>query len=170
MARSIDCLLDVNFREMDTETVDRLGMRICMGFGALTVGVGTCMAIAGANPAVFCASNLLSGYIGNSPCALYGLFNILWSAYVWRRARHHGIAGRKELTAIQVEQMLKIRISSVQSHGALNGITGAVAGAASLVTATMWWGYIALAPCIIISVLINYLWRHRIGYDRPFVR
>ncbi|KND86279.1 hypothetical protein TOPH_09083 [Tolypocladium ophioglossoides CBS 100239] len=168
-ARSLDCLLDVNFREMGTEMVDRIGMDICMGFGAFAVGVGTYMAIGGANPDVFEASNLLSGYIGNAPCALYGLCNLLWSAFVWRRARRHNTAGRKEISETQVERMLKIRISNVQFHSALNGITGAVAGAASLITATMWYGYVALAPCIVVSVVANYIWRHRIGYDRLFV-
>jgi hypothetical protein len=46
-------------------------------------------------------------------------------------------------------------------------VTGIVAGAASLVTATMWWGYPILVPCIISSVFCNYIWRQRIGYDRP---
>ncbi|PNY25215.1 Uncharacterized protein TCAP_04843 [Tolypocladium capitatum] len=169
LARSLDCLLDVNFRETGTEAIDRIGMDTFMGFGALTVGVGTYMAIGGANPAVFQASNLLSGYIGNTPCALYGLANLLWSVFVWRRARRHNIAGRKEITATRLEEMLKMRISNVQFHSALNGVTGAVAGAASLVTATMWYGYVALAPCVIISIFANFLWRHRIGYDRFFV-
>ncbi|KAF8860182.1 hypothetical protein BDZ45DRAFT_649031 [Acephala macrosclerotiorum] len=167
---SLDSQLNVNFREMGTELVDRIGMDIMMGFGAVAVGVGTFMAIDGANHSVWQASNLLSGYIGNVPCALYGVINIVWSAYVWRRARRHGITGAKELEADTVKRMLKNRVDSVKLHAAVNGIAGAVAGAASIVTATLWWGYVVLAPCIVSSILINYLWRHRIGYDRPFVR
>lgn len=169
MRRAIDSLLDLNFREMGTELVDRIGMDICMGFGAVVVGVGTYMAIAGADPAVFQASNLLSGYIGNTPCALYGFVNLLWSVFVWRRAQRHRRAGSARPGTHHVEKMLKMRTSTFQLHASLNGITGVVAGAASLVTATMWWGYVALVPCIVLSVLTNLLWRHRVGYDRPFV-
>lgn len=170
IVRTLDSLLDVNFREIGTELVDRIGMDVFMGFGAVMVGIGTYMAIGGANHSVWLASNLLSGYIGNAPCALYGLINLMWSAYVWRRAYRHRIAGAEKLKGDNVGLMLENRTASVQLHAALNGITGTVAGAASLVTATRWWGYVILAPCIVLSILINYLWRHRIGYDRPFVR
>ncbi|ERS98098.1 uncharacterized protein SPSK_06217 [Sporothrix schenckii 1099-18] len=175
MVRTLACLLDVNFRETGTELVDRLGMDVCMGFGALTVGVGTFMAIGGANRNVFFASNLLSGYVGNAPCALYGLANLFWSLFVWRRAHRHRRAGATSTTTTtttglaggRIEQMLQARVARVQLHSALNGVTGVVAGAASLVTATMWWGYVVLIPCIASSVLANYIWRHRIGYQRP---
>ncbi|KIH87262.1 hypothetical protein SPBR_04953 [Sporothrix brasiliensis 5110] len=175
VVRTLACLLDVNFRETGTELVDRLGMDVCMGFGALTVGVGTFMAIDGANRDVFLASNLLSGYVGNAPCALYGLANLFWSLFVWRRAHRHRRAGATTTTTVtglaggRIEQMLQARIARVQLHSALNGVTGVVAGAASLVTATMWWGYVVLIPCIASSVLANYFWRHRIGYQRPLV-
>jgi hypothetical protein len=170
VVRNLDCRLDVNFRETGTECVDRIGMDIVMGFGAVAVGVGTLMAIGGANRHVFKASNLLSGYIGNVPCMVYGTVNAAWSMYVWRRAHRHSIAGPKELEADDVRQMLKNRTDTVKVHAAMNGVTGIVAGAASLVTATLWYGYVILAPCIISSAYCNYFWRHRIGYDRPFVR
>jgi hypothetical protein len=169
-SHDLDCQLDVNFREMGTEIVDRIGMDIVMGFGAVVVGTGTFMAIGGTDPVVYQASNLLSGYIGNAPVALYGLVNAGWSAYVWRRAHRHGIAGEKELKADITGQKLQRRIRTVKAHAAINGVTGIVAGAASLVTATMWYGYPVLVVCIISSVLCNYFWRHRIGYDRPLVR
>jgi len=152
---------------MGTELVDRIGMDIVMGFGAVLVGIGTFMAIGGANPGVFQASNLMSGYIGNAPVALYGTTNAVWSAYVWRRAHRHGIAGAKELKADITELALKRRVRTVKTHAAINGVTGIVAGAASLITATLWYGYPILVPCIIASVLCNYIWRHKIGYDRP---
>ena len=170
IARGVQSQLDVNFREMGTELVDRIGMDIVMGFGAICVGIGTFMAIGGANHNVFLASNLLSGYIGNAPVALYGTANAAWSAFVWRRAYRHGIAGAKELKANVVELLLKRRIRRVKIHAAINGVTGIVAGAASLVTATLWYGYPILVPCIISSILCNYIWRNRIGYDRPLIR
>lgn len=168
----VNALLDVNHREMGTEIIDRVGMDILMGFGATMVGVGTLLAIDGANHNVWLASNLLSGYIGNGPLALYGLVNLGWSIYVWLRARRHGMSYHAKQAA-QVDEdptvgkLLKGRIESVRIHATLNGITGIVAGAASLVTATMWWGYVVLIPCIITSVVVNYFWRHRLGYDRP---
>lgn len=152
VARDLDCRLDVNFRETGTELVDRIGMDTVMGFGATMVGVGTLMAIGGANHHVYRASNLLSGYIGNAPCMLYGTVNAAWSMYVWRRAHRHSIAGPKELEADAVRQMLKNRTDTVKVHAAMNGVTGVVAGAASLVTATLWFGYVILAPCVISSV------------------
>jgi len=162
--------LAVNFREIGTELVDRVGMDILMGFGAVIVGTGTLMAIGGADPTIFQASNLMSGYIGNTPAALYGFVNAIWSIYIWRRARRHGIAGAKKLRADTVERRLKPRIRRVQIHAAINGVTGLVAGIASLITATMWWGYVILIPCIILSIYCNYFWRNRIGYERMFVQ
>jgi hypothetical protein len=168
--RDLDSQLDVNFREMGTELVDRVGMDIVMGFGAIMVGTGTFLALGGANPAVFMASNLLSGYIGNAPVALYGTINAAWSAYVWRRAHRHGIAGAKQFKDDNVQRLLKRRIRTVKTHATLNGTAGIVAGAASLVTATMWYGYPILVLCIISAVVCNYMWRCHIGYDRPLIR
>jgi hypothetical protein len=166
--RGIDAMLDVNKRELGTEYVDRLGMDCCMGFGAVAVGVGTLMAIGGANPKVFEASNLLSGYIGNVPCAIYGVVNIGWSCFVWIRAqRQRSGAGSKKARSTEVELLLKRRTSSVQLHALLNGLTGVIGGAFSIVTATRWWGYVPLIPCIASSAALNWLWRQRLGYDRP---
>lgn len=170
LQRTIHVVLDMNFRELGTETVDRIGMDVCMGFGALVVGVGTLMAIAGANPVIFNASNLLSGYIGNAPCALYGLINLLWSVFVWQRARSQyrsGSGADKACACGPIREMIKTRIMTFQLHSMLNGTVGVVAGAASLISATMWWGYIILAPCIVMSALTNLLWRKRVGYNRP---
>ncbi|KAL1969777.1 hypothetical protein VTN77DRAFT_7286 [Rasamsonia byssochlamydoides] len=141
ITRDLDSQLNVNFRELGTELVDRIGMDIVMGLGAIMVGIGTFMAIGGANPGVFRASNLLSGYIGNAPVALYGTANAAWSAYVWRRAHRHGLAGVKELKADSIGRVLERRIREVKTHAAINGVTGLVAGGASLVTATLWYGY-----------------------------
>ena len=170
IARDVQSQLDVNFREMGTELVDRMGMDIVMGFGAIAVGIGTLMAIGGANQAVFKASNLLSGYIGNAPIALYGIANAIWSAYVWRRENQHRIAGAKELKEDAVKRALNRRIRTFKTHSAINGVVGIVAGGASVVTATLWYGYPILVPCIILSIVRNYVWRHGIGYDRPLIR
>ena len=131
---------------------------------------GTHDAIDGADPRVFLVSNLMSGYIGNAPVALYGMANAIWSAYVWRRAHRHGVEGEKELDVGVVKSALKRRLRRVKTHAAVNGVSGIVAGGASLVTATMWYGYPILVVCIISAILCNYFWRHRIAYDRPLVR
>ncbi|TPX11306.1 uncharacterized protein E0L32_001124 [Thyridium curvatum] len=168
--RTIDCLLDMNFRETGTEWVDRVALDVLMGLGALLISVGTILAIFGADPAIYRASNLLSGYVGNVPCAVCGLLNLVWSLWVWRRACRHESSGSHRLQSARTLQKLQRRTSGVKLHGALTGITGVVASAASLVTATMWWGYVVLAPCIVAAVAANFLWRKRIGYTRPFVR
>jgi hypothetical protein len=166
ISRDLDSQLDMNFRELGTEYVERLGMDIAMGFGAVVVGIGTFLAIGGANPRIFLASNLLSGYIGNAPVALFGLCNTGFSVYVWRRAQQHGRAATKEVRSA----VFLRRIRRVKTHAAIYAITGVTAGAASLVTATNWEGYPVLIPCIISSILCNYLWRNRIGYERPLIR
>ncbi|THC90510.1 hypothetical protein EYZ11_010036 [Aspergillus tanneri] len=168
--KSIHSQLEINLREMGTEIVDRVGMDILLGWGAIMVGIGTLMAIGGANRKVWFASNLLSGYIGNSPAAIYGLVNMLWSTYIWTRADRHGIAAKKELDIDTVERYLTPRLRHIKLHAFVNGITGMVAGMASLVTATRWWGYVVLVPCIISSVWCNYFWRRAIGYERPFLQ
>ncbi|KAH8897201.1 hypothetical protein GQ53DRAFT_743015 [Thozetella sp. PMI_491] len=168
--RTIDCLLNVNYRELGTEWIDRIGLDTFMGFGALMIGIGTILAIFGSDPNIFAASNLLSGYVGNVPCSAYGLANLGWSIYVWRRARRHDAAGSKSRTCDKTAKRLKARTYTVRLHGALNGTAGAVAGVASLITATMWWGYVLLVPCIVAAAVSNFLWRHRVGYTRPFVR
>ncbi|KAN0086943.1 hypothetical protein V8E54_000631 [Elaphomyces granulatus] len=167
VAVNVDGQLNVNFREMGTEIVDRIGMEILMGFGAIAVGIGTFMAIDGIHYRVWVASNLLSGYIGNSPAALYGIANALWSTYIWIRADRHSIAGAKELDADFVRRLLLPRIRTIKLHAAVNGLTGVIAGVASLITATQWWGYVVLLPCILASIWCNYYWRHMIGYERP---
>lgn len=36
-----------------------------------------------------------------------------------------------------------------------------------MVTATHWWGYVVLLPCVITSGVVNVFWRLRVGYERP---
>ncbi|GKZ19743.1 hypothetical protein AbraIFM66951_009814 [Aspergillus brasiliensis] len=185
--------LSVNFRELGTEIVDRILMDALMGFGALLVGTGTIMAIFGANHHVYVASNLLSGYIGNGLAAVFGLVNALWSGYLVIRfqvcwGRCLGVANTTtttptrdvsnvaELTDTDLEtevkmyqHPLRLRFRSLQFHALVNGINGLVAGAASMVTATMWYGYVVLIPCIVSLIACNWFWRVRVGYDRPLL-
>jgi len=159
--------LEVNKRELGTEIIDRLSMDVFMGFGALIVGIGTLMAIGGAEPPVYKASNLLSGYIGNSPSLLWGVFNTLWSAYIFIRAHSHLKHGLRELESGVVKQILTSRVRTIKVHSFVMGLSTMVSGAGGMVSVTRWWGYVMILPCIIASVYGNVLWRKRIGYERP---
>jgi hypothetical protein len=141
-----------------------------MGCGSVLVGIGTFMAIGGANHHVYVASNLLSGYVGNSLAAIYGLVNGAWSTFIWVRAHFHGLAAARFLTGNFNESVVRPRLRTMKTHAIVNGFTGLIAGVASLLTATRWWGYVILAPCIISTVWCNYYWRRTIGYDRPIIR
>lgn len=171
MLRTIDCFLDMNTREMGTEMVDRLGMDTLLGFSAFCVGVGTLMAMdGGVHRGVFVGSNLLTGYVGNTPCAVFGVANAVWSSYVWIRARKQQRAALNYVrNSTRMSQMLRNRTSSIQLHAALTGLTTFVSGIAALITATMWWGYMVLFPCVITSGLANLFWRRRVAYERPLV-
>jgi hypothetical protein len=141
-----------------------------MGFGSVMVGVGTLMAIGGANPRVFHASNLLSGYIGNAPVAFFGLVNAGWSIFIFRRAHRHQKAASLILkNEAEVWGLLKQRTARIQRHSAILVAIGVVAGGASLVTAEHWEGYPILIPCIILSFYCNYIFRKSIGYDRALL-
>ncbi|KAK0639627.1 hypothetical protein B0T16DRAFT_313441, partial [Cercophora newfieldiana] len=166
LAVAVDCLLGVNFREQGTEWVDRFGMDTIMGLGAFVVGVGTYMAIGGADPRVHLASDLLTGYIGNSPCALYGLMNLAWSIFVWLRASKHTRAPQL-IPSTDVKKLLENRATEFKMHSLMSGMTGMVAGCASLLTYTYWQAYVVLAACLVFSVILNFFWRHRLGYHRP---
>lgn len=167
LVQVLDSRLGVGMREIGTEVVDRIFMDILLGAGSILVGVGTLMAIGGANRRVYEASNLLSGYIGNSLAAAFGLVNAVWSYYLVQRYRHHDAAVRKSEPSDDIRRRLHARFRRFQWHAILNGINGLVAGAASMVTAKRWWGYVVLIPCIISLIMCNYFWRKKIGYDRP---
>lgn len=160
------CQLDVNRREMGTEVFDRLVMDVLMGCGSIIVSIGTYLAIGGANRTIWFTSNLLSGYIGNSPAAIFGLTNVFWCAFVWFRAGRHGTAAVKELDVDVAKYQLKPRLRAIKIHALVTGVTGLVAGCASMVTATMWWGYVVLIPCIVSCIWGNCFWRRKLGYRR----
>jgi hypothetical protein len=167
LVRLIDSRLGVSKREIGTEVVDRMVMDVLMGFGSMLVGVGTLMAIGGANPRVFKASNLLSGYIGNGLAAVFGLANAVWSVYLIHRFRMHDAAAFAREPSDDIRRRLHTRFRRFQWHAIINGLNGLVAGAASMVTAERWWGYVVLVPCIISLILCNHFWRKKLGYDRP---
>jgi hypothetical protein len=165
----LESRLGVSDREMGTEIVDRIFMDLLMGFGSVLVGVGTLMAIGGANPRVFKASNLLSGYIGNGLAAMFGLVNAIWSGYLIHRFHQHLKAVRTSQLGDDIGRRLHNRIRRFQWHSFINGLNGLVAGAGSMVTAERWWGYVVLIPCIISLIAVNIFWRKKLGYDRPLL-
>lgn len=169
ITRLLGSRLGVIFREMGTEVVDRIVMDVLMGVGSLLVGVGTLMAIGGADPKVYKASNLLSGYVGNGLAALFGIANAVWSVCLIRRFYQHDAAVKASEPDDEIRRRLHTRFRRFHWHAIVNGLNGLVAGAASMVTAKLWWGYVVLIPCIISLVLCNYFWRKKLGYDRPIL-
>jgi hypothetical protein len=167
LASLLDSRLGVGARELGTEIVDRLVMDMLLGAGSVLVGIGTLMAIGGADRRVYKASNLLSGYIGNALAAIFGLVNAIWSAYLLHRFRVHDAAVLARKPSDTIRRRLQVRSSRFKWHASVNGLNGLVAGAASLVTAERWWGYIVLIPCIVAVILCNLFWRKKLGYDRP---
>jgi hypothetical protein len=169
LIRHLDRRRGVNLRELGSEVVDRIVMDVLMGGGGILVGIGTLLAIGGANETIFHASNLLSGYVGNIPAAIYGVINVVWSVYLWVRFTRHASAAARIPDTAPFRQRLYLRFRRFRWHAMVTALTGAVAGAASMVTATMWWGYVVLIPCIISSVFCNIYWRKKLGYDRSMM-
>lgn len=177
--RDVQVYLDMNHRELGNEVIDRVGMGLLLGFGAVTVGIGTFLAIDGANPTSFLASNVITGYVGNVPAALYGLINATWCIYGWRRAQRHAsaavtgmLADSKSGRGRDLAQATKAHSRNVQIHAMVNGITGVLGGAGSLMTASAYifpvavWGYVILLPCAISAFTVNVYWRLKVNYDR----
>ncbi|KJZ73404.1 hypothetical protein HIM_07198 [Hirsutella minnesotensis 3608] len=165
-SRALDILLCVSFREVWSEIINRWAMDILMGCGAVFISAGTYMAIAGANPAVWQASNLLSGYLGNSPMALFALVNSSWAIYIWSVAQAHVRSSHQHLAGSRAAALVKRRSRNLQLFYAINGTASIVGGVGSMLTATYWWGYVLLIPVIISSIFCNLWWRHRTGYTR----
>lgn len=166
----IDVLLDVCYRELGTELINRFGMDILLGSGAVLIAAGTFMAIDGANPRVWKASNLLSGYIGNAPITAYGLVNSAWAFYIFRMAGHHQAAAARVLQRGRPAMaLLRRRVRNVQIYAGINGMATLLGGVGSMITATRWWGYIILLPVIFSSIFCNFWFRRHVGYDRPYL-
>lgn len=158
--------LELNFREVGWEIFDRFLMDSFVGFSSILVGPGTIMAVAGADPRVFRASNYMSGYVGNSFVAAYGLINSFWAAYLFVRATRHKRFVLQFINDRSLKRKANIIFKRHQIYAGLNGFTLLVSGAGSMISATMWQGYVVLIPCIVSSVYCNVLWRKSIGYDR----
>lgn len=170
----LDVLLDVTWRELGTEAINRFGLDLLLGAGAVMIGVGTLMAIGGADRKVWFASNLLSGYVGNTPLALYALVNCAWACYVCTRAGQHRAAAAASLQGKHKTEQnhpawaaVRRRARNVRLFAAITSMASILGGVGSMMTATMWYGYVILIPVIVSSVLCNIWWRHGLGYDRP---
>lgn len=164
--KDLDVLLSVIYRELGTEGVNRWALNMFMGVGAVLICVGTYLAIAGANPGIFLASNLLSGYIGNAPIAIFGAINSCWAFYIFCKAQGHINAAAKAIPGTPSLALIKRRSRNVQIYTSINGTATIVGGVGSMITATQWWGYVILIPVILASVFCNYWWRTRAGYSR----
>ncbi|RAK96942.1 uncharacterized protein BO80DRAFT_428616 [Aspergillus ibericus CBS 121593] len=167
--RLIDRRLGVGFRELGSELIDRVIMDVFLGIGALLVGTGTIMAIWGAHRHIYFISNLLSGFVGNSFAAAYGVLNAVWSVYLIWRFHGHDRACMRSPATTPFRDRLHRRFQYFKWHSLVSGITGLVAGAASMLTCQRWWGYVMLIPCMLLEVGCNQFWRVQLGYDRQIV-
>ncbi|RDA84067.1 hypothetical protein CP532_0782 [Ophiocordyceps camponoti-leonardi (nom. inval.)] len=155
-------LRSVSFRELYNEIINRLAMDILMGAGALLIAAGTFMAMGGGNERVWYASNILSGYLGNTPLALFALVNSSWAGYLAYTAQRHVRATRSS----PASALVKRRSRNVQVFCLINGTAAVVGGVGSMLTATRWWAYVLLAPVVVSSIFCNLWWRRRVGYTR----
>lgn len=156
----------VNQRELGWEFFDRALMDGIVGFGGFLVGIGSLIAPFGADRRVFHASNLLSGYVGNSFSAAYGLINFVWAIYLWRIGSR-----RSEAVSCHIKDVPTLRrahrvFRHQKLYAVVFAVTVVVSSVGSMASATMWWGYVVLIPCVFASVFGNVLWRRRVGYDR----
>ncbi|KAK4202156.1 hypothetical protein QBC40DRAFT_347308 [Triangularia verruculosa] len=177
--RTLKCFLHINTQDLRSEIVYRFGMDIIIGVGILMVSAGTWLATRGEDPYLFDVSNLLTGFLGNSPLAFYAVINMAWALYLDQNQRTKTRIVESSLFSDfppgwcyigdRLGELFSIRANYLHIHVLLNGLPGLIAGAMSLATATQWWAYVVLIPCIVNSVMANRLWRHQIGYDRPFL-
>ena len=162
----VDAWLNINSRELGWELIDRSLMDILLGFSGILVGTGTFMAIRGDVPVIFHASNLLSGYVGNSFIAINALASLLWCISMWRRASWElGVIARAQTTS-ELRSRMRRRAFADQLYAFLNSVTALIGSAGSLLSATKWAGYIIVAPCAAGSIFCNLFWRHKLGYSR----
>lgn len=162
----MDVYMAVTLRELGSEVSARWFMDLLLGCGAVLIAAGTYMAIAGANGGVWLASNILSGYLGNAPVVLYGLVSFAWALYIFCKAQGHVTATRKVLRGSRAAALVKRRSRHVQVFCVINGTATVLGGVGSMMTATMWWGYVVLVPVIASSLFCNVWWRRRVGYTR----
>ncbi|PNY24585.1 Uncharacterized protein TCAP_05458 [Tolypocladium capitatum] len=162
--------LAVTVRELGSEAISRWFMDIFMGSGAMLICAGTYMAIDTADPNVNMASNILTGYLGNGPIALFGLVNAFWMAYIWTKAQGHLTATQNALRGSMAAALVKRRSRNVQVFAIIYGTAAIVGGVGSMLTFNWWWGYVILIPVIASSIFCNIWWRKRVGYTRAPLR
>lgn len=160
--------LDLNFREVLWEAAERLLLDSLNGFSGILVGIGTILAIDGADPAAYAASNLLSGYVGNSFNVVYGAANTAFSIYMYVRSRACNKAVKQRLANSALKQKVLGHLRRHRIFALVNGATAFVAAIGSMVSAKHWQGYVVLIPCVFGAVFGNLFWRHVVGYDREF--
>lgn len=166
MAGQANALLELNTRDIRTEIFDRAGMELTMGTAAFLVSVGCFLAPGGANTRVFQASNLLSGYIGNSPAAFYGLINALWSIMAWTRAQRHRRNAMSRLQPGSTRDAFMKRNLLVRLHAIASGLSALISGSLGMVTPTHWWPYPVLLVCGIVFFWSTWEYKQKIGYQR----
>lgn len=158
--------LSINSRELCWEIIDRFLLDFFMGLTGLFVGAGTLLAMKGDNKTIFNVSNILSGYLGNSFLAFYALINSIWSGIMWYRAHANHAAVRRSKLEPELARLMKFHACKHQMYALVNGTTLVVSGVASMVSATIWQGYIVQAPCVMASLFVVHYWRFCLGYDR----
>lgn len=170
--RLVRAWLDVNLREIGWELIDRVLMDVCSGTSGILVGTGALMAIRGDIDSVFAASNLLSGYIGNSFLAPFAVLGLIWAIFMWMRAGGQPQSltkGRFSVDA-DIQQKMCWHGRKHRFYAVLNGLTAVVGTVGSIMSSTLWYGYVVIAPCVFTSIFLNWFWRHKLGYDRDIVR
>lgn len=167
-ARVLQAWLGVNRRELGWEYFDRIGLDVSMSVSGCIVGVGTLLAIRGDKEAVYRASNLMSGYIGNSFMPAFAAVNTSWSAYMFLAARrHHGLltGTGKGIDTPTLKRLLG-HARRHQLYAAMMVCSTWVTSVGSMMSATMWQGYVVLIPSVVGSIWCNWFWRQELGYDR----
>lgn len=167
-ANMMQAWLDVNFREALWEAAERMLMDSLNGFAGIIVGIGTILAVDGANPTSYDASNLLSGYVGNSFNVVYGAANTAFAIYMFNRSRKHSRKMKQALPAGALQRRVLGYMKRHQVYAVVNGITVFVSAIGSMISAKNWEGYAVLIPCVIGAIFCNFYWRHLVGYDRDF--
>lgn len=166
--RVLKAWLGVNRRELGWENFDRIGLDVAMGVSGVIVGIGTLLAIRGDKKVIYHASNLMSGYVGNSFMPAFAAVNTAWSGYMFLAGRRHAQAlndaGRGIDPATRRKMMGQARRH--QLYAAMMVCSTWVTAVGSMMSATMWQGYVVLIPSIVGSIWCNWFWRKELGYNR----
>ncbi|KAK1237093.1 hypothetical protein MKX07_005972 [Trichoderma sp. CBMAI-0711] len=139
----LDVLLSVVYREIGTEGINRWGLNLFMGAGAVLIAIGTYLALGGQNDAIF-----------------PGQQSALWIS------QGHINAASKAIPGTRAMALIRRRSRNLQVYTSINGTATLVGGVGSMITATRWWGYVILIPVIMSAIFCNHWWRTRAGYTR----